>query len=521
MYKVKKVYKNKKGFCPRRIITCNVSVSPIDPIPVEHDILRCRDTEELICLEQDGLLEATLKFEISNRKELGIKSQSRQLSTLYKVEMESVRNVLAAYNEPPPPNSVQAKLPYLQTFDVSQTYVGVLNGKKLEVTLDYNKLGAAAKDPILFTKYITVLFMLEGVKQNMFKRTYAVLDPDRVNDNIGLFVIDNIQSLFNPSRGASTVPITQALGVKNLGFGRRRATLTNPSGAAGAGGSTASTTGTGTGSVSPPVIPQLTPFDTLPVAFSILEADPKDTMQYGSSAVPVGDLTALTQFTVDVVAHNLVLETRRTSFRLRRESGVKGIAADYPMLFEFFEDNDSFTRTYVRRDYLGACLHEMLLQHVRQVHSSRISYKSLTFTSFEKKEWSNNGMIARKNPLKGFDSIECGFNILTTGESPRDIVNVSANLLFTVTFDSDNNNFYRTNRYITCSCIQSPNDIKNPSYAGLWPELEAAFGADVKLADTPLIILKPAFERGPTIEVSNNLYFRGLVSNAGTSNNIP
>lgn len=110
--------------------------------------------------------------------------------------------------------------------------------------------------------------------------------------------------------------------------------------------------------------------------------------------------------------------------------------------------------------------------------------------------------------------------MLFFGTSNKDAINTSANLLFSAEFNQTNSNFYKTNRYVTCSSFMEQKDLTDPAYTKLFENLEKALGSDITLCDYPKVTLKPAFHRGSVIELTNKLLFRGLVSNAaGPSEN--
>jgi hypothetical protein len=98
-------------------------------------------------------------------------------------------------------------------------------------------------------------------------------------------------------------------------------------------------------------------------------------------------------------------------------------------------------------------------------------------------------------------------------------VNVTANLMFTSSFESSLTTFYRANRFITCSAFTDSQQISDPAMLQTWAReggLELALGKTIVLHDTPSVSLQACFLRGPIIECSEIVQLRGLVSNAGT-----
>ena len=59
-------------------------------------------------------------------------------------------------------------------------------------------------------------------------------------------------------------------------------------------------------------------------------------------------------------------------------------------------------------------------------------------------------------------------------------------------------------------------ELADANYKPLFKNLERALGETIIISDLPYVALKPCFERGNVVNVSNTVYFRGLVSNAGS-----
>jgi hypothetical protein len=87
--------------------------------------------------------------------------------------------------------------------------------------------------------------------------------------------------------------------------------------------------------------------------------------------------------------------------------------------------------------------------------------------------------------------------------------------MFTAEFTNYTGNFYKTNRFITCSAFNSQAEVASQEFESLFETLEKAFGEMIVLSTFPTVRLVPCFERGSIIQTSNTLYFKGLVSNAG------
>jgi hypothetical protein len=78
-----------------------------------------------------------------------------------------------------------------------------------------------------------------------------------------------------------------------------------------------------------------------------------------------------------------------------------------------------------------------VLRYVRYCHSRLIIYNTLRFTTYEKKLWGGtDDSIAQKSPLKPIGFKEIPFRAAVAGTNPNMDVNVTANLMFTSSFES-------------------------------------------------------------------------------------
>jgi hypothetical protein len=211
--------------------------------------------------------------------------------------------------------------------------------------------------------------------------------------------------------------------------------------------------------------------------------------------------------------HTFIIQSRYTSYRLKPRTG--NVNQPNFATFSFFEDDKKFTRCFVDPSFLGSALYQVLFQHIRQVHSPLIYYKRLEFQSYERITWDDQGMVSTDSLTKVHEE-EAPFVGLLLGTNSSLNVNTSANLMFTVKFRKRPGVFYRTNRFITCSAFDSQMDIAQSVNNSVFNNLENGFGSDIILCQTPLVILRPCFQRGNLLEVSNTLFFQGLVSNAGS-----
>ena len=217
--------------------------------------------------------------------------------------------------------------------------------------------------------------------------------------------------------------------------------------------------------------------------------------------------------------HNVTILSRRTDFSTVKDPTNEQVQSNFNpnFVFSFFENHMKFDRVYVNSDYLLAGLEAEVLRHVRYCHSKLIIYNTIRFVTFERKLWGGlNETICQKSPLKPIGSKEITFRAAVAGTNPKMDVNVTANLMFTSSFESSLTTFYRANRFITCSAFTDSQQISDPAMLQTWEGLELALGKTIVLHDTPGVSLQACFLRGPIIECSEIVQLRGLVSNAGT-----
>lgn len=222
---------------------------------------------------------------------------------------------------------------------------------------------------------------------------------------------------------------------------------------------------------------------------------------------------------------SLTITSRKTNYTTNigglNESPVA--LSQSPFIFEYFEDERKYERAYVSMDFLGAALDKALLNYVRQTQSMRVVYNSIFFGMYAKKEWNKEpekeiGSITKKVPLVSLGEKEAFFESLVGGTNERDLVNLNTNLIFTAQFNHNITSVCKTNRFITCSAYAEQVDLKSIEARNLWKKLEEGFGQTIILSYYPYVALEPAFTRGKIIETSDQVFFNGLVSNAGRKN---
>jgi hypothetical protein len=121
---------------------CNATVEPYFPLPEQHNILRPSAKNNVVCLEGDGILKVTVKFQISDKKTLGVKTKGRQFSVGYKVECKDLKEVLnVGLNQ-----GFLSGLTGNQTVEIgniTQIFKGTFNGVPLTVSVTRDELDTA------------------------------------------------------------------------------------------------------------------------------------------------------------------------------------------------------------------------------------------------------------------------------------------------------------------------------------------------------------------------------------------
>lgn len=541
------------------------SLNPYLNLPPEHNIVRQGRKKEWVLLENDGILQVSVQFNIADRKKLGINNKVRKLTLDYKVVSNNFKTVLNDYIN----NDFSTPIgpPYFAAVKgVTQTFTGTYNGLKLTVPINATEFGGnftLEKENNTnvnnYLKIITYKFhqaWLNAIRQPGFVFSEprqnigtAPVTSNAVNFNInnpeqssGLFLFKNTSSLFDISPVASNEPIVRDI-VGEIDLEGR---VDPPSELEIQSDASLITANEGN---------SFTYFTKLPVAFTILER-----RQFSLTSIPsTGLLQSIansvrealraarntltgTQPSADLVTgdavfvldpalfpvaisnplenekiekHELILIERKTDFFMDQYESIDNVASS-PFVFSYFENNARYERCYVDASLLAANLHVVLLQHVRKAHSMRIVYNNIQFMSFAQKLWYNTEeSFCKKIPLKNISSKQVAFNALVSGQHPGEDVNTNANLMFTAQFNRNQGVFYKTNRFITCSSFSTQTDIQDPAVRNLWLDLERGFGSSVVLSTYPLVGLIPCFSRGEIIQTTDTVLFKGLVSNSG------
>jgi hypothetical protein len=493
--------------------------------------MRKSKSENYVALENNGLVSTTLKFNISDSKGSNVKTKGRQSSSLYKVQCSNFQEVLNAHLDGGFKSPVDGKV-ICELTNITQVFNCSVDGLRVTVGITEEELGGDFNlDNNGYTKKVLYKILQEAqevakqldpsdpryqnaVDSKIRGRVLSANGLEEPSSYQGLYLLEPESSLFGPPAGTSFSMNTKSPSgffPEDLNKKGRikplKAPVVNPS----------------------PAFAQkniyFNSFTSLPVSLTLVERD-YEPAPFPSFVVPATDLSLLIIDSLTTVGpgglttskngiqHTVIIESRFTSYEIQNPDKLNNKNNEVPITYTYFEDGICYERAFVQGDFLGACLHRTLYQYIAQLHSKRISYLSLKIDSYEQKNWLGDGSYCKKNPLSKFDTKEFPFRISTTGQHTMDIVNNSTNLLFTAEFDNNTGNFYKSNRFVTCSAFATQSQVVDIQYQDLFLALEKAFGEEIVLSDFPYVSLVPAFERGTIVQITNTLYFRGLVSNA-------
>jgi hypothetical protein len=487
-------------------------------------VFRPSKNNDTIPLEGGGMLKLTAKLQIADRKSLGIKTKGRQLSLMYKVEIGKTKETLNSLIQNQfidPVNKTQSS----KLASYSQEFHATVNGVAVQAFIPESALGInPLGDGNQYMK--TVSFYLLAAYDDLSKEpgsklpTLERLAPQPFNidltntDNCNGFIgVIKTSSLF---KGTSDIVETATFS-KMLPESIRGIDFIN-------------------GKTDVPVkeVPSSTIFShfdgfaSLPIVISLQNIVKPKTKKTGALKFLLADQPYL-PFLIRSMEYGdlenpspsapieIVLQERITRYVVDN-AVVQDVKVNDPFIgYVYHEDDVFWQRAVVKPDYLATLIDNTLIRRIRKLHTSRIVYNSLKLTSFNKKKWSADGKVCAKGNLNTLLSKEIEYNVMVTGSHPGDGVNYITNLLFTARFDSNQSNFYRSNRFVTCSAFMNQSELNDLSSRVLFAELEQAFCEPIVLSTYPEVRLIPCFERGTDIQIANSVQFRGLVSNAAST----
>lgn len=496
----------------KRLVFCKATIDPIYPLPVNHSILRSNNGNSHICLEGDGLLNVTLKLQISDKKSLGIKTKGRQFLVMFKVNCKDFKEVLNSCIDGLFKDPVKASITY-EAVNVHQTFTGTFNNIPVSVTLtqaDFGNNFSTSGDGYLkvlaykmYEVYLKECSLLPATDSRAVnaKKSVVNLNASDLSTSTGLFMVENPGDIFAGTPSTPTTTTVSPLLTPVVLRSRTRPSITPPV-----------TTSSVSSSSTTTSYPYFNGFSLLPLALTLFEKNNPARRNFTISQSAIDSIANGRDF----FKHTLIIETRLTSYEINNIQLGNG-TSEKAMTYTYYEDGAPFERVFVNADFLGACLHKTLYQYIEQLHSSRVIYNSLKFDSFETKKWVQNGSYCTKGSLQQFESKEIPFKLIQVGKNPLNVVNFRTNLLFTADFPPLTGNFYKTNRFVTCSAFTSQDEVAELQYQALFEALEKAFCETVFLSDYPEVSLTPCFERGTIVQIAEQVYFKGLVSNAAAS----
>lgn len=589
-----------------KIVTRSVSLAPnLTPpvsIPPEHNVIRANKKKEYLLLENQGLVNINLRYNISDRKSKGASSNKRQLTVLYKTELNYFKKIINSFlnnglflpldkglflelqniqqylkgsinnipleiavtpadfldRSPNAPPAAQQGVPGSVDGDFGDTYLKVIVHKfvqaynqKVNLIFQQNQIPANTITPNIGGEVIND----DGVRPSVNLINNQKLNSSNLKASSGLFALEPGALIFSgpplpvtPSSSAGDI-----IGEDDQGrtlFSEEPDSLPFP---------IPGLTTTG-------VPYHFNSFKKLPLDIRFIELDSficslqsaginRAALDRASNkARSVAQLNPNTPNSTPIIfnsendfllasgfyqnarqsrinlnspiivpEHILSIESRKTIYTIKSGSSTEPQKlTESPFIFEYFENERRYERAYVSLDYLGASLHYALLENVRKTHSNNIIYDSLKFNVYAAKAWNQgNGSITKKNPLQCIATKEASFIPMITGTNSSEIINQNTNLVFTAQFADSTQNIYFTNRFISCSAYSNQTELTTREARELWMELEKSFSEDIILSYFPLVRLIPAYTRGSIIQTSNEIYFRGAVSNSGSGETFP
>lgn len=99
------------------------------------------------------------------------------------------------------------------------------------------------------------------------------------------------------------------------------------------------------------------------------------------------------------------------------------------------------------------------------------------------------------------------FYPLISGEHPEENVNTTSNVMFSGDFKNKQGVYYKPNRFITYTALNTQADIQNNSIRGLWVLLENGFSLPMILSRYPLVALIPCIPRRGKLYKPQKVWF--------------
>jgi hypothetical protein len=362
--KIVHVFKEKHGFGPR-IVYCKssleenaITLDPFQPVPEDFKILRNQKKSDSLCLESGGLLGVTLKFQISDKKALNVKTKGRQFSVLYKVEAEDFKNVLNLGLTKGLVKQISVDKAY-GLGQIQQVFSGSINNVSLKVSFTYEKMGDGfTTDRRKFLKVLSSKFLHEYFKKLCIDD--PTLNFDQLcKDNFieffngdwfltnGLGCLGPLSEIFTKGQQKRNEENTSILPMDVVSRGREKVEeISTPLSSPGK------------------KIPEnfFNSFADLPFALTLLTVEkPSSANLFSTTSTPSPFEISPNEFNNSVSQQNykkfsLILENRTTNYQLVLEGENGIIPTTNHLTFSYYEDGEFFERVFVSPNFLSSCL---------------------------------------------------------------------------------------------------------------------------------------------------------------------
>ena len=189
-------------------------------------------------------------------------------------------------------------------------------------------------------------------------------------------------------------------------------------------------------------------------------------------------------------------------------------------------------KVFVKPTFLTKLLEEQLFVYVQNLHTSSIVYDAIVYKSIEADNWFNNHTKRNLMPLTYLKKL---YVPLTKnymfGKNQKNFINKENNLLFVVCNQNESFNFnyieheslnLNLKRLLPFSAYKSDKDILDEIITNRFKNgflslekdvfslLQDALNSNIVVSEYPSLILKPCFEDGKYIQVSNALEFKNF-----------
>jgi hypothetical protein len=534
-------------FSRKRVVTFSVSTSIVGSvcnpyekeIPEEHNILAPRDHTAGVILQRNGILKLQVMLSPTKRD---VNESKRQMSFLYRVNYkERLSDIILKLGDP---KVSKADGTRLNITGFKQVYEASINNVNLSVSLE----GAISNlfDEKTYTRAV-VARLMEKYYQIINSEEMQEMDPLQVEKvleieevesgpfNVGAvkhMVILTYADIVKPSPPKKQGKKPPSVSSDEVRKAKRNSALTN------------SVTFAAENEVifgkkeAPPVetpgtfnLDNLNSFSVmsnLPYVATVIESvvftPKKDYLFLGRAALSevYSRLTPDIKDPADplfgkakrgVVNHTVNIVSRHTIFTITKTPEGAGEPTKMEhATFQVFQDGLNCEQANMNALYLGAKLHELFLEKLRELWSQLVSISGLEFTTFGAKEWDKYGetsavpLVMLANGNGSFDSCNLVF-----GKNSVAMINRDEQLLFKVGFTNVVSN-ERTLRSIPLTVFTDPLQLVGEK--ALISAVTNKLRANLPVLDYPGIELVPIYKRGTKIMQAEFLVYSGLVSHA-------